>query len=102
MSADTPENKAFSEAWHALIKDDKRVTNDPMEAHYIGFKKWANAVTAASTTEVDAVSAAKTRAVVVAEHDMEFIRRLNCRVTVLHEGAVLAAGRWTTSPAIRR
>jgi len=38
------------------------------------------------------VEAAKTRAVVVVEHDMEFIRRLNCRVTVLHEGSVLAEG----------
>lgn len=36
--------------------------------------------------------AAKTRAVVVIEHDMEFIRRLDCRVTVLHEGSVLAEG----------
>jgi urea transport system ATP-binding protein len=38
------------------------------------------------------VSLAKSRAVVVVEHDMEFVRRLNCRVTVLHEGAVLAEG----------
>jgi urea transport system ATP-binding protein len=38
------------------------------------------------------VEAAKTRAVVVVEHDMEFVRRLNCKVTVLHEGAVLAEG----------
>jgi urea transport system ATP-binding protein len=38
------------------------------------------------------VDLAKTRAVVVVEHDMEFIRRLNCRVTVLHEGSVLAEG----------
>jgi urea transport system ATP-binding protein len=36
--------------------------------------------------------AARTRAVVVIEHDMEFIRRLECRVTVLHEGSVLAEG----------
>ena len=36
--------------------------------------------------------AAQTRAVVVIEHDMEFIRRLDCRVTVLHEGSVLAEG----------
>ena len=35
---------------------------------------------------------ALTRAVVVVEHDMEFIRQLECRVTVLHEGAVLAEG----------
>ncbi len=38
------------------------------------------------------VEAAKTRAVVVVEHDMDFVRRLDCRVTVLHEGAVLAEG----------
>lgn len=31
-------------------------------------------------------------AVVVVEHDMEFVRRLDCRVTVLHEGSVLAEG----------
>lgn len=36
--------------------------------------------------------AAKTRAVVVVEHDMDFVRKLDCKVTVLHEGAVLAEG----------
>ncbi|GAA4222275.1 urea transport system ATP-binding protein [Sagittula marina] len=43
------------------------------------------------TTEM-LVNAAKTRAVVVVEHDMEFIRRLKCRVTCLCEGSVLAEG----------
>ncbi|NBB97668.1 MAG: urea ABC transporter ATP-binding protein UrtD [Alphaproteobacteria bacterium] len=43
------------------------------------------------TTEL-LTRAAKTRAVVVIEHDMEFVRRLNCKVTVLHEGSVLAEG----------
>lgn len=43
------------------------------------------------TTEL-LVEIAKTRAVVVVEHDMDFVRRLNCKVTVLHEGAVLAEG----------
>ncbi len=43
------------------------------------------------TTQI-LVEAAQTRAVVVVEHDMEFIRRLDCRVTVLHEGSVLAEG----------
>jgi urea transport system ATP-binding protein len=38
------------------------------------------------------VRLAQTRAVVVVEHDMEFVRRLNCKVTVLHEGSVLAEG----------
>ena len=33
-------------------------------------------------------------AVVVVEHDMEFVRRLDCRVTVLHEGSVLAEGNY--------
>ncbi len=56
MSADRPENAAFFAQWKAYIKDDKRVTNDPMEAHYIGFNMWVNAVTAAGTTAVDAVS----------------------------------------------
>lgn len=36
--------------------------------------------------------AAQTRAVIVVEHDMEFVRRLDCKVTVLHEGSVLAEG----------
>ncbi|MEP2980572.1 MAG: urea ABC transporter ATP-binding protein UrtD [Lentilitoribacter sp.] len=35
---------------------------------------------------------AKHHAVVVVEHDMEFIRDLDCKVTVLHEGSVLAEG----------
>ena len=56
MSADTPENASFIADWKAFIQDDKRVTNDPMEAHYIGFNMWVNAVTAAGTTAVDAVS----------------------------------------------
>ncbi|MEL7259183.1 MAG: urea ABC transporter ATP-binding protein UrtD [Pseudomonadota bacterium] len=43
------------------------------------------------TTEI-LVEAAKNRAVVVVEHDMEFVRRLDCKVTVLHEGSVLAEG----------
>ena len=38
------------------------------------------------------VDLAKTRAVVVVEHDMDFVRRLDCKVTVLHEGSVLAEG----------
>lgn len=38
------------------------------------------------------VRTAKTRAVIVVEHDMEFVRRLDCPVTVLHEGSVLAEG----------
>mgnify|MGYP000041194133 CR=1 FL=1 len=55
MSADTEANAEFIEQWHAFIGDEKRVTNDPMEAHYIGFNMWVNAVEQAGTTDVDAV-----------------------------------------------
>jgi len=54
-SADTPENKAFIDSWHAFTGNDKRTTNDPMEATYIGFNMWANAVTAVGSTDVDKV-----------------------------------------------
>jgi urea transport system substrate-binding protein len=55
MSVDSAENDAFIEAWHAFIGNPDRVTNDPMEAHYIGFNMWAEAVEIAGSTEVDAV-----------------------------------------------
>ncbi|MET4699874.1 urea transport system substrate-binding protein [Constrictibacter sp. MBR-5] len=55
QSVDNAENKAFIKQWHTFIKDDKRVTNDPMEATYIGFKMWTQAVRQAGTTDVDAV-----------------------------------------------
>jgi urea transport system substrate-binding protein len=58
MSADTPANAEFIKTWHAFTGNDKRVTNDPMEATYIGFNMWVNAVTAAGTTETDAVAKA--------------------------------------------
>ncbi len=55
MSADADVNAEFIKKWHAFIKDEKRVTNDPMEATYIGFNMWAKAVEKAGTTEVDKV-----------------------------------------------
>ncbi|WP_394115396.1 urea ABC transporter substrate-binding protein [Xanthobacter lutulentifluminis] len=58
MSIDTPENKDFIAKWHAFTKDPKRVTNDPMEAHYIGFNMWVKAVEKAGTTDQDKVIAA--------------------------------------------
>ncbi len=54
QSADTPENAAFIEKWKAFAGAD-RVTNDPMEAHVIGFNMWVQAVEKAGTTDVDAV-----------------------------------------------
>jgi urea transport system substrate-binding protein len=58
QSVDTPENAEFIAKWKTFIGDDKRVTNDPMEAHYIGFNMWVKAVEKAGTTDSDAVIAA--------------------------------------------
>ena len=58
MSVDAPENAAFIKKWHAFTKDTTRVTNDPMEAHYIGFNMWVKAVEKVGTTDVDAVEQA--------------------------------------------
>ncbi|MFK7795459.1 MAG: urea ABC transporter substrate-binding protein [Gammaproteobacteria bacterium] len=55
QSAESEVNDQFIEAWQTFIGNEERVTNDPMEATYIGFKMWAQAVTTAGTTEVDKV-----------------------------------------------
>ena len=55
MSAESEVNDAFIEDWLKFIKDEKRVTNDPMEAHVIGFEMWVKAVEKAGSTKVDAV-----------------------------------------------
>jgi urea transport system substrate-binding protein len=61
MSIDTPQNRKFVTDWKAWVKKeklpggDKRVTNDPMEATWIGIRMWAQAVMQAGSTNVDAV-----------------------------------------------
>ncbi|MEO0821430.1 MAG: urea ABC transporter substrate-binding protein [Pseudomonadota bacterium] len=55
MSVESDENDEFIEDWQAFIGSEERVTNDPMEAHYIGFNMWVKAVEAAGTTEADEV-----------------------------------------------
>ena len=57
QSADTDMNADFVDTWKARM-GDARVTNDPMEAHYIGFNMWVNAATEAGSIEVDAVRTA--------------------------------------------
>jgi len=54
-SIDSEANAAFIDGWHKFIKNDKRTTNDPMEATYIGFNAWVKAVEAAGTTNTDTV-----------------------------------------------
>jgi urea transport system substrate-binding protein len=58
MSVDTDENYAFIDAWLEHTGEDDAVTNDPMEAHYIGFNMWVEAVEKAGTPDVDAVKEA--------------------------------------------
>ena len=55
QSIDNPDNKAFIQKWKAFTKNPKRVTNDPMEAHVIGFNMWIKAVEKAGTIDTDAV-----------------------------------------------
>ena len=61
QSIKAPENKAFIDKWKAYVAKnklpgaEKRVTNDPMEATYVGMHMWAQAVAQAGTTDVDAV-----------------------------------------------
>ena len=54
-SVDSEPNDEFIEEWHKYTSDEKRVTNDPMEATYIGFNMWVKAVEKAGTTESNAV-----------------------------------------------
>ncbi|MGC5780651.1 urea ABC transporter substrate-binding protein [Methylobacterium sp. NFXW15] len=57
-SIKTPENEEFIKKWQAFKKNAKAVTNDPMEAHYIGFNMWVKAVEKAGTADPDKVIAA--------------------------------------------
>jgi urea transport system substrate-binding protein len=65
MSIKSPANTEFVKKWSAYAKakgiaghKDKPLTNDPMEATYIGFMMWAQAVTKAKSTDTDKVIAA--------------------------------------------
>src|SRR5579863_8330307 len=50
-----PKNEAFIKEWHAFTKNPKRTTNDPMEAHVIGFAMWVKAVEKVKSTDADKV-----------------------------------------------
>lgn len=61
MSLKNPVNDAFKKEWFAYVQEknlpggDKRVTNDPMEATYVGIHMWKQAVEKAGSTDVDKV-----------------------------------------------
>lgn len=54
-SVDSDLNDDFVEKWHKFTGNEKRVINDPMEATYIGFNMWVQAVEKAGTTDYNAV-----------------------------------------------
>ena len=58
QSIKAPVNAKFIKGWHEFIKNPKRTTNDPMEAHFIGFNMWVKAVEKAKSTDPDKVIAA--------------------------------------------
>ena len=58
QSVDSPANAEFIARWTEFVDNADRTSNDPMEAHYIGFNLWTQAVEKAGTTDVDAVLAA--------------------------------------------
>ncbi|MFY9624074.1 MAG: urea ABC transporter substrate-binding protein [Rhodoplanes sp.] len=58
QSIKAPVNAQFIKSWHEFIKNQKRTTNDPMEAHFIGFNMWVKAVEKAKSTDPDKVVAA--------------------------------------------
>ncbi len=58
QSISTPANTAFIKQWKAYIKKANRTTNDPMEAHYIGFNLWVKAVEKAKSVDIEKVLAA--------------------------------------------
>ena len=57
QSADVEANATWVKEWKARMGKE-RVTNDPMEAHYIGFNMWVNAVEQAGSADVDVVRSA--------------------------------------------
>jgi len=60
MSIDAEENRDFVTNWQVFTGDDSRVSNDPMEAQYIGFRMWVSAVERAGTIATDKVRDAMT------------------------------------------
>jgi len=54
-TVDSSENKVFVKMWADFNEQRDKITNDPMEATFIGFRMWAQAVVQAGTTDVDAI-----------------------------------------------
>jgi urea transport system substrate-binding protein len=55
QSVASAENDAFIKMWADFNEQRDKTTNDPMEATFIGFRMWTQAVTQAGTADVNAV-----------------------------------------------
>jgi urea transport system substrate-binding protein len=112
MSLKNPVNDAFKKEWFAYVKEhtlpggDKRVTNDPMEATYVGMHMWKQAVEKAGSTDVDKVIEAmygqKFKAPSGFELEMDANHHLHKPVMI---GEIKADGQfsvvWKTKTAVR-
>jgi urea transport system substrate-binding protein len=105
-SIKNPVNTTFIKEWHEFIKKDTRVTNDPMEATYIGFKMWAHAVEQSGTTDVDAVRQAMYGQKVAAPSGFTAVMNTNHHLSKpVYIGEIKANGQfevvWKTKGAIK-
>ncbi len=87
QSLETPENQAFVAAWRQFTGDLQAITNDPMEASWIGFQLWAQSVAAAGTTEVGAVKCALAGRTIRAPSGFDV--RLDAETQHLHKPAFI-------------
>ena len=84
---EAPENQAFVAEWRAFTGDAQAVTNDPMEASWIGFQLWAQSVAAAGTIEVGAVKRALAGRTIRAPSGFDV--RLDAQTQHLHKPAFI-------------
>jgi urea transport system substrate-binding protein len=76
-SVKSPENDAFTKMWKDFTENKDETTNDPMEATFIGFRMWTQAVVQAGTTDVDAVRQAMYGQMVKAPSGFEEVMNTN-------------------------
>ncbi len=55
MSVDNAFNRTYIKLWQNFAQNPRRVTKDPMEAQFIGFRLWVKAVEQAQSTKIEAV-----------------------------------------------
>jgi urea transport system substrate-binding protein len=73
----SPENKTFVKMWADYNEQRDKITNDPMEATFIGFRMWAQAVVQAGTTDVNAVRQAMYGQRIMAPSGFEVVMNTN-------------------------